>query len=180
MLQWSRLQSEAVISSSRLSTSISLRLQWSRLQSEAVMEGLIMMTTTSFELQWSRLQSEAVIPAAGPGHAIHGGASMEPPPIGGGNLHGAVPLCALPWLQWSRLQSEAVILGLPGASPWSVQLQWSRLQSEAVMKCRSTVSMSRRPLQWSRLQSEAVMSLTSKDFTWTNSGFNGAASNRRR
>ncbi len=84
-LQWSRLQSEAVINAKRTYSWRALRLQWSRLQSEAVISGAAQLWVSSYLLQWSRLQSEAVI---GLYHDIQMAlpwASMEPPPIGGGN-----------------------------------------------------------------------------------------------
>ncbi len=42
-------------------------------------------TMASPPLQWSRLQSEAVIVGEPPTSALCWRASMEPPPIGGGN-----------------------------------------------------------------------------------------------
>ncbi len=133
-LQWSRLQSEAVIDTtgegpeqeetasmepppigggnqvSLLAHPRLSLLQWSRLQSEAVIAQIKQLNDVEYELQWSRLQSEAVIgrPPHWPAHPDI--ASMEPPPIGGGNevaRRAGVRLDDL--LQWSRLQSEAVI-----------------------------------------------------------------------
>ncbi len=86
------------------------RLQWSRLQSEAVMAPLLTMPYSLVGLQWSRLQSEAVIRDVGRAEATRRGASMEPPPIGGGNFVSAIASgLGGSGLQWSRLQSEAVI-----------------------------------------------------------------------
>ncbi len=61
-------------------------LQWSRLQSEAVISQVSAPPSVAILLQWSRLQSEAVIRSATSSPAIPPRASMEPPPIGGGNL----------------------------------------------------------------------------------------------
>ncbi len=61
-------------------------------------------------------------PPIGGGNTVLGGepktgksASMEPPPIGGGNVYQQGISAALKLLQWSRLQSEAVI--------WKAQCQ---------------------------------------------------------
>jgi hypothetical protein len=61
-LQWSRLQSEAVILGDSEELTIILDwLQWSRLQSEAVIPRCHRRVLMEEMLQWSRLQSEAVI-----------------------------------------------------------------------------------------------------------------------
>ncbi len=83
-------------------------------------------------------------------------ASMEPPPIGGGNILQALQTKAI---SQASMEPPPIGGGNAGEVMWVGQdnpaLQWSRLQSEAVIMTGST----RRP---------------------TSSCFNGAASNRRR
>ena len=181
-LQWGRLHAEAERPppwSTRYPPS--RELQWGRLHAEAESCGSLSWPDPNSALQWGRLHAEAE------SHLVRGegedraGASMGPPPCGGGKL---------PRVR-SRARQPAASMGPPpcgGGKPWdrvlrgpfTGTLQWGRLHAEAESvnaAARAAVyalaSMGPPPCGGGKIPSDSRTA-------WTPIGFNGAASMRRR
>ena len=83
-------------------------------------------------------------------------------------------------LQWGRFPEEAEIMRSPTASGSRSRLQWGRFPEEAEMYIDASRLAARGMLQWGRFPEEAEMGWP---LGWTDcaaSGFNGAASRRKR